>query len=162
LNQNSKQMEPIGFDERIKIYTSKGTLSQFHLTETTRSSGIFSGTITLTGDSNLDLDRLTHADDMSGDTRENGGFDGFLGAYNNDRIYVTFSNEHETITESVPIHWSLASITVQNNDALDGNVLVRVVDPDMNFNSNRKDSIFLENDFTLVETNVTSGIFEKC
>jgi len=161
LNQNSKQIEPIGFDETITIYTSKGTLPQFHLTETTRSSGIFSGTVTLTGDSDLDLDRFTHADDMSGETRENGRFDGFLGAYNNDRIYVTFSNEHETITESVPIHWNLASITVENDESIDGNVLVRVIDPDMNFNSNRPDTVFLENDFTLVETSAVSGIFEK-
>ena len=161
-DENNSKKETIGEKNRgeIEVRTGMGKLSSYVLKETEPGSGIFNGTIALTGDKNLDVDKTTHVDDMTSEFGGKGPENGKMGAYKSDKITVTFSGEFGEITKTAEVSWTLGKLEVEADSS--GNLnLIRVIDPDMNFSNLREDVITLTNDFVLYETDVSSGIFEK-
>ena len=169
-NSNSNQIDSIGESEShpIKISSGENFLKPYRLTETSSSSGIFSGEIILTG--------FLH--DVNGDgtfdtnpkTTGNGPTNGFLEIENGDSITISFEfADGVVLTESVPINWNMGVIQFTKNIFLMGDsVEIRVIDSDLNLNPEIIDSIsidlFSDSDIggiqvTATETSVRSGNF---
>ena len=169
-NSNSNQIDSIGESEShpIKISSGENFLKPYRLTETSSSSGIFSGEIILTG--------FLH--DVNGDgtfdtnpkTTGNGPTNGFLEIENGDSITISFEfADGVVLTESVPINWNMGVIQFTKNIFLMGDsVEIRVIDSDLNLNPEIIDSIsidlFSDSDIggiqvTATETSERSGNF---
>ena len=169
-NSNSNQIDSIGESEShpIKISSGENFLKPYRLTETSSSSGIFSGEIILTG--------FLH--DVNGDgtfdtnpkTPGNGPTNGFLEIENGDSITISFEfADGVVLTESVPINWNMGVIQFTKNIFLMGDsVEIRVIDSDLNLNPEIIDSIsidlFSDSDIggiqvTATETSERSGNF---
>ena len=169
-NSNSNQVNSIGESEShpIKISSGENFLKPYRLTETSSSSGIFSGEIILTG--------FLH--DVNGDgtfdtnpkTTGNGPTNGFLEIENGDSITISFEfADGVVLTESVPINWNMGVIQFTKNIFLMGDsVEIRVIDSDLNLNPEIIDSIsidlFSDSDIggiqvTATETSERSGNF---
>ena len=169
-NSNSNQIDSIGESEShpIKISSGENFLKPYRLTETSSSSGIFSGEIILTGflhDVNCD-----GTFDTNPKTTGNGPTNGFLEIENGDSITISFEfADGVVLTESVPINWNMGVIQFTKNIFLMGDsVEIRVIDSDLNLNPEIIDSIsidlFSDSDIggiqvTATETSERSGNF---
>ena len=169
-NSNSNQVNSIGESNShpIKISSGENFLKPYRLTETSSSSGIFSGEIILTGflhdvdgDGNFDTTPKTSG---------NGPTNGFLEVENNDSITISFEfADGIVLTESVPITWNMGVVQFTQDIFLTSDsVEIRVIDHDMNLNPETLDTItvdvFSDSDSTGIqviatETSERSGDF---
>ena len=145
-NSNSNQVNSIGESNShpIKISSGENFLKPYRLTETSSSSGIFSGEIILTGflhdvdgDGNFDTTPKTSG---------NGPTNGFLEVENNDSISISFEfADGVVLTESVPITWNMGVVQFTQDIFLTSDsVEIRVIDHDMNLNPETLDTITIE------------------
>ena len=145
-NSNSNQVNSIGESNShpIKISSGENFLKPYRLTETSSSSGIFSGEIILTGflhdvdgDGNFDTNPKTSG---------NGPTNGFLEVENNDSITISFEfADGVVLTESVPITWNMGVVQFTQDIFLTSDsVEIRVIDHDMNLNPEAIDTITIE------------------
>ena len=145
-NSNSNQVNSIGDSNShpIKISSGENFLKPYRLTETSSSSGIFSGEIILTGflhdvdgDGNFDTNPKTSG---------NGPTNGFLQVENNDSISISFEfADGVVLTESVPITWNMGVVQfTQDIFLINDSVELRVIDHDMNLNPEAIDTITIE------------------
>ena len=145
-NSNSNQVNSIGESNShpIKISSGENFLKPYRLTETSSSSGIFSGEIILTGflhdvdgDGNFDTNPKTSG---------NGPTNGFLEVENNDSISISFEfADGVVLTESVPITWNMGVVQfTQDIFLINDSVEIRVIDHDMNLNPETLDTITIE------------------
>ena len=169
-NSNSNQVNSIGESNShpIKISSGENFLKPYRLTETSSSSGIFSGEIILTGflhdvdgDGNFDTNPKTSGD---------GPTNGFLEVENNDSISISFEfADGVVLTESVPITWNMGVVQfTQDIFLINDSIELRVIDHDMNLNPETLDTItvdvFSDSDSTGIqviatETSERSGDF---
>lgn len=145
-NSNSNQVNSIGESNShpIKISSGENFLKPYRLTETSSSSGIFSGEIILTGflhdvdgDGNFDTKPKTSG---------NGPTNGFLEVENNDSISISFEfADGVVLTESVPITWNMGVVQfTQDIFLINDSVELRVIDHDMNLNPETLDTIAVD------------------
>jgi len=145
-NSNSNQVNSIGESNShpIKISSGENFLKPYRLTETSSSSGIFSGEIILTGflhdvdgDGNFDTTPKTSG---------NGPTNGFLEVENNDSITISFEfADGIVLTESVPITWNMGVVQFTQDIFLTSDsVEIRVIDHDMNLNPETLDAITVD------------------
>mgnify|MGYP003323316639 FL=1 len=145
-NSNSNQVNSIGESNShpIKISSGENFLKPYRLTETSPSSGIFSGEIILTGflhdvdgDGNFDTNPKTSG---------NGPTNGFLEVENNDSISISFEfADGVVLTESVPITWNMGVVQfTQDIFLINDSVGLRVIDHDMNLNPETLDTIAVD------------------
>ena len=145
-NSNSNQVNSIGDSNShpIKISSGENFLKPYRLTETSSSSGIFSGEIILTGflhdvdgDGNFDTTPKTSG---------NGPTNGFLEVENNDSITISFEfADGVVLIESIPITWNMGVIQFSKDIFLTSDsVEIRVIDHDMNLNPEAIDTITIE------------------
>ena len=145
-NSNSNQVNSIGESNShpIKISSGENFLKPYRLTETSSSSGIFSGEIILTGflhdvdgDGNFDTNPKTSGD---------GPTNGFLEVENNDSISISFEfADGVVLTESVPITWNMGVVQfTQDIFLINDFVELRVIDHDMNLNPETLDTITVD------------------
>ena len=145
-NSNSNQVNSIGESNShpIKISSGENFLKPYRLTETSSSSGIFSGEIILTGflhdvdgDGNFDTNPKTSGD---------GPTNGFLEVENNDSITISFEfADGVVLTESVPITWNMGVVQfTQDIFLINDSVELRVIDHDMNLNPETLDTIAVD------------------
>ena len=145
-NSNSNQVNSIGESNShpIKISSGENFLKPYRLTETSSSSGIFSGEIILTGflhdvdgDGNFDTNPKTSGD---------GPTNGFLEVENNDSISISFEfADGVVLTESVPITWNMGVVQfTQDIFLINDSVELRVIDHDMNLNPETLDTITVD------------------
>ena len=145
-NSNSNQVNSIGESNShpIKISSGENFLKPYRLTETSSSSGIFSGEIILTGflhdvdgDGNFDTTPKTSG---------NGPTNGFLEVENNDSITISFEfADGIVLTESVPITWNMGVVQfTQDIFLINDSVELRVIDHDMNLNPETLDTITVD------------------
>ena len=145
-NSNSNKIDSIGESEShpIKISSGENFLKPYRLTETSSSSGIFSGEIILTGflhdvdgDGNFDTTPKTSG---------NGPTNGFLEVENNDSITISFEfADGVVLIESIPITWNMGVIQFSKDIFLTSDsVEIRVIDHDMNLNPEAIDTITIE------------------
>ena len=145
-NSNSNQVNSIGESNShpIKISSGENFLKPYRLTETSSSSGIFSGEIILTGflhdvdgDGNFDTTPKTSG---------NGPTNGFLEVENNDSITISFEfADGIVLTESVPITWNMGVVQfTQDIFLINDSVELRVIDHDMNLNPETLDTIAVD------------------
>ncbi len=170
-NANRNGIDSIGTQERhfIRIYTGEHSLEPYKLTETTPSSGVFTGEITLTG--------FSHDVDGDGDpdtnprTSGNGPTNGFLEVERDGGLTISFEFADGVIlTTSAMISWNVGKIIFDKPEFLVGETAkIQVVDPDMNLNPETIDRIEVEvsSDSDMagiivnaIETDDDSGIFE--
>jgi len=145
-NSNSNQVNSIGESNShpIKISSGENFLKPYRLTETSSSSGIFSGEIILTGflhdvdgDGNFDTNPKTSGD---------GPTNGFLEVENNDSISISFEfADGVVLTESVPITWNMGVVQfTQDIFLINDSIELRVIDHDMNLNPETLDTITVD------------------
>jgi len=170
-NANTNGIDSIGSDEShpIKTSTGKFALSPYKLVETTPSSGVFVGEITLTGFSH-DVDG-DNKSDTNPRTIGNGPTNGYLETPRDGGITISFEfAEGVVLIDSSEISWNIGNISfLEQTFDLDGNVNLQVEDPDMNLNPEGIDTIaveiFSDSDIAgikidTIETSENSGIFE--
>ena len=170
-NEDVHTIDSIGGDSKyaIKISSSGHFLKPYRLTETSPSSGIFTGEITLTG--------FEH--DATGDGRSDtqprtiggGPTDGFLETSRDDGITISFEfADGVVLTKSVKVSWNVgdiefSSVNYQEND----DAMIEVRDADMNLNPKSLDhvDVYVTSDsdsagvrVSATETSVDSGIFD--
>ena len=145
-NSNSNQVNSIGDSNShpIKISSGENFLKPYRLTETSSSSGIFSGEIILTGFSH-DVDGDGNFD-TTPKTSGNGPTNGFLEVENNDSITISFEfADGVVLIESIPITWNMGVIQFSKDIFLTSDsVEIRVIDNDMNLNPEAIDTITIE------------------
>ena len=145
-NSNSNQVNSIGESNShpIKISSGENFLKPYRLTETSSSSGIFSGEIILTGFSH-DVDGDGNFD-TTPKTSGNGPTNGFLEVENNDSITISFEfADGVVLIESIPITWNMGVIQFSKDIFLTSDsVEIRVIDNDMNLNPEAIDTITIE------------------
>jgi hypothetical protein len=145
-NSNSNQVNSIGDSNShpIKISSGENFLKPYRFTETSSSSGIFSGEIILTGFlHDVDGDGLF---DTHPKTTGSGPTNGFLQVENSDSITISFEfADGVVLTESVPIRWNMGTIEFSQDIFLaNDSIEIRVIDPDMNLNPESIDTITIE------------------
>ena len=177
-NLDSDRVEEIGNSGQspVKVATRHFVLDNYRLVETGIDTGIFAGEVTLTGfshdadgNANTGIDGNDVADILpSGD----GPADGLLPADNDDGITVSFEYaEDQTAIRSAPIVWNEGKVQWMESSypASSGTGVVRVIDPDMNLNSDKMDTFSMDVwsdadaggiNITVTETDNATGIFE--
>jgi len=155
----------------VIIKTSKGTLENYELMETEIDSGIFFGTVFLTGDALHDAndDGITK-NDAYGITVRIGSDNGQIAARGSDTITVIFENENEEIKTTAKISWVLAEFgEIPEQISEIENIEIKIYDADMNLKHDHRDTTFVlawsdrddeSKKITLRETHENSGIFE--
>ena len=151
----------------INIATSKGVLRNYALRETRESSGVFQGSITLTGFKN---DVVGHASPSLGVTSGIGPDDGLLSCSNEDILKVTFRNNEESVVEQALIQWTVGTIQwIDRVNPINNWAILRVIDPDESTDLYNPDTLAVRissNSNTagimlnLKETSINSGIFQ--
>ncbi len=176
-NFDSKAVEEIGATQpyTIRMHTSSSNIDSYKLVETGPNTGIFTGEIILTGflhdaDGSGKNDHHPYEDTVPM-TSGSGPVDGFLENSNNDAISVQFDySEDVTIVGYAEIQWNTGKIKLLEASYPDsGTGVVRVVDPDMNWNPEAVDNFDVDVwsdsdasgiDLTMTETSANTGVFE--
>ena len=179
-NFDSDLIDEIGetSSDPIRIATRSDDTDNYKLVETGTDTGIFTGELILTGfDHDADGDRTTGNDqgydvtfkpgspDLSGPT------DGTLPTEEEDGLSVSFEfSEDETVIGSALIRWNFGEVEwLEASYPASGSGVVRVIDPDMNFNPEAVDNFEIDIvstsdaggiDLTVTETNELTGVFE--
>ncbi len=153
----------------ITVSTRDHRLDNYRLVETGANTGVFSGEVILTGfDHDATGDGIS---DATGVTNGMGPTNGRLAAENDDGLTVAFEfAEDETVVGSALIRWNIGQINfTEPNYPASGTGVVRVIDPDMNFQPELvnvfKIDVWSDSDaggiaLTVVETGEATGIFE--
>jgi hypothetical protein len=162
----------------IKVSTRGFNIDTYKLVETGVDTGIFTGEVILVGfDHDADGNANTGAsgnDVGSQPTTTSttaGPTDGLLEADNDDGITVSFEySEDETVVGSALIRWNIGEVQwLEASYPASGTGVVRVIDPDMNWNPEAVDNYSIDVwsdsdaggiDLTVTETNEATGIFE--
>ena len=167
-NQNNNQKDKI----KIKISSSLGSLSDYVLKEKGPSYGVFEGEVTLTGNSDFDVNGDGRKDEAFGYTFGAGPDDGNLAVRSNDNIKVSFSTPYfdETVDHIAKIQFQKGKIEwLEKEFDLDYKPRVRVTDPDLKLSPISQDKVEIlvssypqgySDTFTLSETKANSGVFE--
>ncbi|AJM91244.1 hypothetical protein [Nitrosopumilus piranensis] len=173
-NFDSDLIDEIGetSSDPIKVSTRGFDIDRYKLVETGTDTGIFTGEVILTG--------FKH--DADGDGTEEGPFastsadgtgptDGFIETDDDDGLTISFEfSEDETIVGSALIRWNIGEVQwLEASYPASGTGVIRVIDPDMNFNPEAVDNFNVDVwsdsdaggiDLTVTETNEATGIFE--
>ena len=167
-NFDSNQIDEVGNQDngKINISTREGTIKNYRLVETGPDTGVFSGTITLSG---FDYDDVDHS---SQGTTGSGPTSGYIETNNEDGLSVSFdySPGEPPLVASAEIRWNVGEVQwLEPSYASTDSGTVRVIDPDMNLNPDAVDNIevVVYSDtfrggikLTVTETNDSTGIFE--
>ncbi len=169
-NLNSNRINVIGNNPEnlITISTNIGKISKYKIKETGPDTGIFTGSFRLTGFKNEKLSKLIPK--TLGITKGAGPNSGLLSCSNNDTIQIKFNFGNEAVIGNALVRWNIGETQWINETYSIGDVgTVRVIDPDMNFNPDRKDRFKIRVwsdsdakgiDITVIETGNSTGIFE--
>jgi len=178
-NFDSNLIDRIGdtTEDPLQISTREGgTLDNYVLTETGTDTGIFSGEVILTGFAH-DADGDPNTGNASGQDRLNlpaagrGPTDGTIAADDDDGITVSYEyNDDEHVIASAVIRWNVGDTQwLEASYPASGSGVVRVVDPDMNWNPEAVDNFEVDVystadaggiNLTVTETQEATGIFE--
>ena len=168
LIDGSKVIKTIGNNSKysVIITTSKGVLINYELHEIGASTGIFVGSVKLSGFVNESLD--LNYDDNSGKTRGSGSNDGIIACSNNDKIEIKLKTGKQLIQSEAIINWNVGEIQWINVPTLSKYGTIRIVDSDMNLDPDKIDKIMINvwsksshNTMLLhaIETGKNTGIF---
>ena len=154
---------------------SKGAkLEQYKLVETGPDTGVFAGSVTLTGFFH-DLDdnpTTVDTDPKTQPATDGGPSDGLLEVANDDTITVSFPLVGGKIAQgSAPIRWNIGeAFWLANEYDGNGSGVVRVTDADMNLDPDVLDQFAIHVtadskpdtvvNITAIETGVATGVFE--
>ena len=172
-NFDSNEVDDIGRDENgeINISTRGNTVEEYRLVETGPDTGVFSGTITLTG-FEYKQGELDHKGGQKSEDGTAGPTSGQIPAKNEDGISVSFdySPGEPPLVASAEIRWNVGEVQwLEPSYASTDSGTVRVIDPDMNRNPDAVDNfkVVVYSDtfrggieLTVTETNDSTGIFE--
>ena len=171
-NFDSNSIDEIGNtdDNEINISTREDELEQYKLVETGPNTGIFVGEIILTGISH-DADGDGDPSDTSVDLVTGGPTNGKLPASDDDGLSISFeTSDGEVTVSSALIRWNIGEVQwLEASYPASGGGVVRVIDPDMNWNPESVDSfdVTVWSDssaggisLSVTETNEATGIFE--
>ena len=167
-NFDSNTIDEVGNQDngKINISTREGTIKNYRLVETGPDTGVFSGTITLSG---FDYDSVNHNAQKTSGT---GPTNGYIETNNEDGLSVSFdySPGEPPLVASAEIRWNVGEVQwLEPSYASTDSGTVRVIDPDMNLNPDAVDNIEMvvySDTFrggiklTVTETNDSTGIFE--
>jgi len=159
-----------GADKIVQINTRADKLKNYKFVETGADTGIFTGEFILTGFLH-DADGDGDEGDANPRTSGNGPTDGFIQTSDEDGLTVSFEfSDNETTTGSALIRWNIGEAQwLEASYPASGTGLVRVIDPDMNFDPESVDSFDINvwSDSSaggialrITETNEATGIFE--
>ncbi len=160
----------------IKLATRGFDIDTYKLVETGTDTGIFTGEVILTGFTH-DADGDTTTGDSSGNdvvftaASGTGPTDGLLPSDDDDGLTVSFEfSEDETVVGSALIRWNIGEVQwLEASYPASGTGVVRVIDPDMNFDPEAVDNFDVDVwsdsdaggiDLTVTETNEATGIYE--
>ena len=174
-NFDNNAIDEIGHstDNEINISTREDELELYKLVETGPDTGIFTGEVILTGFAH-DADGDGNSEDTPNRTtpKTNGGpTNGQLQASDDDGISVSFeASDGDVVIGSALIRWNIGEVQwMQSSYPAAGSGVIRVIDPDMNWNPESVDSfdITVWSDssaggvsLSVTETNEQTGIFE--
>ena len=180
-NFDSKLVDEIGEsdDDPIRISTRSDRLDNYKLVETGPDTGIFTGEVILIGfDHNADGSTQTGTEPAGYDNPQNlksgddlGPTDGYISTDDDDGITVSFEfSDDETVVGTALIRWNIGEVQwLEASYPASGTGVVRVIDPDMNWNPEAVDNFEVDVwsdedsggiDLTVTETNQATGIFE--
>ena len=176
-NFDSNTVEEIGATQpyTIRMHTSNSDMDSYKLVETGPNTGIFTGEITLTGFLHDADGSGKHGASSENDTNPRtsglGPTDGFLENSNEDMILVQFDySEDVTMVGSALVRWNIGEVQWLKASYPDsGTGVVRVIDPDMNWNTEEIDNFYIDVwsdsdaggiDLAVSETKENTGIFE--
>ena len=143
LVDGSKVVKTIGNDPEysVIITTSKGVLINYELHEIDASTGIFVGSVKLSGFVHESLD-LNYNDNL-GKTRGTGSDDGIIACSNNDKIEIKLKTSKELIQSEAIIRWNIGEIQWVTVPTLSKRGTIRIVDSDMNLDPDKIDKIMI-------------------
>lgn len=168
-DKDNQKIETIGDkpNSKISIKTSQGTLLNYSLKETGKSTGIFQGLIKLSGFKN-DFLRSDHISNF-GVTYGTGPTNGLLSCSNVDMLEVIFEYGDEITNCKALIRWNIGEIQwVKPSFSINDQAVIQVIDPDMNLDPYFIDEFFIHVwsdsdpvgiDIKVKETSGSSGIF---
>ena len=179
-NFDSALVDEIGESDLdpIQVSTRSADIDNYKLVETGPDTGIFTGEVILIGfDHNADGDTETGTaagyDNPARSTSQDGSgpTNGYLQTDDDDGITVSFEySEDETVVGSALIRWNIGEVQwLESSYPASGTGVVRVIDPDMNWNPEAVDNFVVDVwsdadnggiDLTVTETNEATGIFE--
>ena len=163
-------------DDPLIVQTRSQKLTSYTLAETGTDTGIFSGEVILKGfshDADGDPSTGTSGYDVTGVTTASGSgpTNGVIKAEDDDGLTVSYEyNEDEVVVGSALIRWNVGEVQwLESSYPAGGNGVVRIVDPDMNWDPENVDNfevdVWSDSDaggisLTVTETNEATGIFE--
>ena len=152
----------------VSVKTSIGRLEGYGLAEREPDSGIYEGSVSLTGFAGMAGKARTSR--QLGETRGAGPDDGMLACMNEDTVEVTAVQGAEAYRGSALARWNVGSVQFSRRVYAVGDLaVVKIVDPDMNLDPEAIDSfgIRVRSDsdregieIEVAETAAASGIFE--
>ena len=169
-NPNIKEFLGDDFDEKVTISTSK-TLLPYTLVEENPDSGIFIGTVTLTGFSDHDANGDGIRNDARGIMGGQSPHGGLLVTSQDDQITISISIGNNVDVKSSTIRWNIAEVQwLEAGYSGSDTAIIRLIDPDMNFNPDVVDNfdvhVWSESNplkstkVQVIETGWATGIFE--
>lgn len=157
----------------VSVSTRGNTISPYKLVETGTHTGIFAGSVTLTGDQSLKGARGVDGQGMnpSGLQSGNGPNDGFLPSENSDGVTISFLyNKDQTITGSALVQWNAGQMQwLQQNYQVNEQGKLQILDQDMNLSPKAIDkfetNVWSDSDsggikIAMTETGKDTGIFQ--
>jgi hypothetical protein len=163
-------------DDPLIVQTRSQKLTSYKLAETGTDTGIFSGEVILKGfshDADGDPSTGTSGYDVTGvdSASGSGPTDGAIKAEDDDGVTISYEfNEDEVVVGSALIRWNVGEVQwLESSYPAGGNGVVRVVDPDMNWDPENVDNfevdVWSDSDaggisLMITETNEATGIFE--
>ena len=150
----------------VSIKTSIGRLAGYKLAEREPHSGIFAGSVLLTGfpDMAQKIPRIPF-----GATRGRGPNDGLLACTRDDEVEVIVEAGGKLYRKAAPTRWNQGYVEfLAPSYAIGDSAALRVTDPDMNLDPDAKDSfnvrVTSDSDregieVAVTETDITSGVF---
>src|SRR6267143_23915 len=157
----------------VSVSTRGHTISPYKLVETGTHTGIFAGSVTLTGEPSLKGAEGVDGQGMnpSGLQSGNGPNDGFLPAENSDGVTASFMyNKDQTVTGSALVQWNAGQIQwLEQNYQVNEQGKLQIIDQDMNLSPKAIDkfetNVWSDSDsggikVTMTETGKDTGIFQ--
>ena len=167
-NNNPTEIEEIGapFGKEVLVVNKNNDTLTMVLQETGRDTGLFTGEVILTGFMPFDANNDGVPFDALNKTTKYGYHEGFLRTQSEDEINISYHySESESISKSFPVKWNVGEIQfLKSTYSIDEKPILRVVDPDLNFDSSKKDFVYVtiqqSEQIVLWETNEATGMFE--
>lgn len=157
-------------DQQITISTSSDSLDFYRLEETRQGTGIFEGSVILTGFKGHEAIKKDKNKENRGFTDGKGPHEGHLACSNSDGLTVKLKTLKKIITGSAIIRWNIGEIQWLNASYPEiGKGEIRLVDPDINLDPNSIDEVEIrvwsDSDaagipLILKETEKNTGIFK--